>query len=69
MREGIKYADLSESEKNQFEEKFGDPSQNEAPDEISSAALNKWLFNTDTVDKALNHLMTQGIKGTRGGIS
>ncbi len=32
------------------------------PDEIGSAALNQWLFNTDTVDQVLNHLMTEGIK-------
>jgi len=59
VREGVKYDDLSDNEN---EEKFGDPSNGDAPDEISSAALNKWLFNTDTVDKVLNHLMTHGIK-------
>ena len=62
IREGIKYKDLSDEEKEQYEEKFGDPTQNEAPDEISSEALNKWLFNTNTVDQVLNHLMTYGIK-------
>jgi len=62
MREGIKYDDLSESEKKEYEEKFGDPTLEEAPDEISSSALNSWLFNTDTVDKVLNHLMVNGIK-------
>jgi len=62
MREGIKYDGLSESEKEEYEEKFGDPTQDEVPDEISSSALNSWLFNTDTVDKVLNHLMVHGIK-------
>ena len=62
MREGIKYDDLSEPEKKEYEEKFGDPSNEEAPDEIASSALNSWLFNTDTVDKVLNHLMVNGIK-------
>jgi len=61
VREGIKYDDLSDEEKEQYEEKFGDPTENEAPDEISSAALNSWLFNTNTVDQVLNHLMTHGI--------
>ncbi len=59
---GVKYADLSDEEKREYEEKFGDPTQGEAPDEIDSKALNDWLFNTDTVDKVLNHLMTQGIQ-------
>lgn len=62
MREGVKYKELSDAEKTQYEEKFGDPTEGEAPDEISSAALNKWLFNTDTVDKVLDHLMAHGIK-------
>ena len=53
QREGIKYAELSDREKEEYEEKFGDPSNEEAPEEIGSAALNKWLFNTDTVDKVL----------------
>lgn len=61
VREGIKYHELSDAEKKIYEEKFGDPT-NEAPEEIGSAALNSWLFNTDTVDKVLDHLMTNGIK-------
>jgi len=63
MYEGIKYKELNKAEQQQYEEKFGDPTENnEAPDEIANTALNTWLFNTDTVDKVLNHLMTQGIK-------
>ena len=30
------------------------------------AAVNKWLFNADTVDKVLEHLMTQGLKVADG---
>ncbi|MCB1156077.1 MAG: DEAD/DEAH box helicase family protein [Leptospiraceae bacterium] len=62
QREGIKYHELSEKEKQEYEEKFGDPSNEEAPDSISSEALNNWLFNQDTVDKVLEHLMKDGIK-------
>lgn len=62
IREGIHYNQLSDAEKEEYEEKFGDPTQGEAPDEISSTAINKWLFNTNTVDKVLDHLMTNGIK-------
>jgi type I restriction enzyme R subunit len=62
LREGIKYSELSDSEKEEYEEKFGDPSTGEIPDEISGSALNSWLFNTNTVDKVLQHLMTSGIK-------
>jgi len=62
IREGIKYEELSDKEKQEYEEKFGDPSTGELPDEISGAALNRWLFNADTVDKVINHLMENGIK-------
>ncbi|MCF6238361.1 MAG: DEAD/DEAH box helicase family protein, partial [Candidatus Marinimicrobia bacterium] len=62
QREGIKYSQLSDKEKQEYEEKFGDPTTGEAPDEIGSEALNRWLFNTDTVDKVLDHVMTDGVK-------
>jgi type I restriction enzyme R subunit len=62
VREGIKYHELSDSEKEEYEEKFGDPTEGEAPEEIGRSALNSWLFNTDTVDKVLDYLMTEGIK-------
>jgi type I restriction enzyme R subunit len=62
LREGIKYKELSDKEKKEYEEEFGDPTQEEAADEISSSALYNWLFNTDTVDQVLDHLMTNGIK-------
>lgn len=61
-REGIKYKDLSAEEQAEYEEKFGDPTNGETFDEISSTALNKWLFNTDTVDKVLAYVMENGIK-------
>ena len=66
QREGIKYSELSDKEKEEYEEKFGDPTSEEAPDTIGSGALNKWLFNTDTVDKVLEHLMNDGIKVSGG---
>ena len=31
------------------------------PDQVEAQAVNKWLFNKDTVDKVLAHLMTRGI--------
>jgi len=60
--EGVKYADLSPWEQREYEEKFGDPTTGEAPEEIGGSSINKWLFNTDTVDKVLAHLFEAGIK-------
>lgn len=62
QRTGIKYAELNEADKLKYEEQFADPLTGEYPDEIDAAALNKWLFNADTVDKVIAHLMEFGIK-------
>ncbi|MBS1515328.1 MAG: DEAD/DEAH box helicase family protein [Bacteroidetes bacterium] len=62
QRKGIKYAELSDEEKLEYEEQFADPITGEYPEEIDAGALNNWLFNTDTVDKVIAHLMLKGIK-------
>ncbi len=58
-REGIKYENLSEEEKDDWDAKEWDEEGN-IPDKVEAAAVNKWLFNIDTVDKVLKHLMTRG---------
>ncbi|KZS39739.1 restriction endonuclease [Aquimarina aggregata] len=65
--EGIKYKELSKKDKNQFENLFGDPTTGEVfTEEIDKNNLNKWLFNADTVDKVLDHLIVNGIKVSGG---
>lgn len=59
QREGIKYDDLSEEDKDQWDAKEWDEEGN-IPNRVEAAAVNKWLFNIDTVDKVLEHLMTRG---------
>jgi type I restriction enzyme R subunit len=61
-REGIKYDDLTPEEQEEYEETFFDDETGTMPKEIEPAALNSWLFNKDTVDKVLAHLMQNGIK-------
>jgi len=65
QREGIRYADLSDEEKAQWDEVEWDEDGN-TPDEVKAEALNKWLFNEDTVDKVLATLMTHGQKVAGG---
>jgi type I restriction enzyme, R subunit len=65
QREGIRYDDLSEAEKEQWDELEWDEEGN-TPDEVNAEALNKWLFNEDTVDKVLSTLMTHGQKVAGG---
>lgn len=65
QREGITYDRLSDEEKEAWDalewSDEGDP-----PDHVDANDLNKWLFNIDTVDKVLKHLMTNGIKVAGG---
>lgn len=63
-REGINYDSLSEEEKEQWEglDWGDDEDERGLPDRVNAAAINSWLFNKDTVDKVLQHLMEQGHK-------
>lgn len=59
VREGIVYDELSDAEKEEWDElDWGEDA--EAPDRVTSEAVNRWLFNEDTVDKVLEYLMTKG---------
>jgi type I restriction enzyme R subunit len=64
LRSGIKYVDLSEEEKDQWDSlDWGDDGP---PDEVGAEELNRFLFNEDTVDKVLETLMTRGYKVAGG---
>ncbi len=65
QREGIKYSELSEEDKERWDALEWDEDGN-VPVEVDAAAVNKWLFNKDTVDKVLEHLMTEGLKVANG---
>ena len=60
QREGITYDELSEDEKDQWDALEWDD-EGTVPDRVEAEAVNKWLFNKDTVDKVLAHLMTRGL--------
>jgi len=59
MADGIAYDDLSADEKDIYEQTFSDEEGN-LPASIDSSALNEWLFNHDTIKKALHILMEHG---------
>ncbi len=60
MEDGIKYDELSEEEKEEFEATFdGDEGIDK---EIGSSAINEWLFNADTIDIVLKRLMSEGLR-------
>lgn len=61
IEQGIVYDELSEDDKEAYEQTFEDE-HGDLPEVISSSALNTWIFNEDTIKQVLNILMTEGIK-------
>ncbi|TKJ22005.1 DEAD/DEAH box helicase family protein [Blastococcus sp. CCUG 61487] len=58
QREGIRYDELSDEEKEAWD--LAEWGEDDPPDAVLAEAVNKWLFNADTVDKVLETLMTRG---------
>ena len=57
VREGLVYDELSEDEKQQWDElEWGEEGP---PEAVDSAAINKWLFNEDTLSAKNKTLLTQ----------
>ncbi len=61
MDRGIKYEELTEEEKEEYENTFTDENDN-MPEEIEASAINSWLFNRDTIKQLLELLMKKGLK-------
>jgi type I restriction enzyme R subunit len=64
LRQGIRYNDLSETEKDDWDAL--DWGEADAPDAMSAEELGRFWFNADTVDKVLAQLMSQGHKVVGG---
>ncbi|SHK61449.1 type I restriction enzyme, R subunit [Bradyrhizobium lablabi] len=60
VRSGLRYADLTEEEKDQWD--MLEWGEDEIPDSVDAAEVNKRLFNEDTVDRVIAHLMQNGLK-------
>ena len=61
IEQGIAYDELSEADREAYENTFEDEN-GELPEKIVSSALNEWVFNEDTIRQVLHILMTEGIK-------
>ncbi len=59
MTKGIAYEELSPEEQEEYENTFSDEDGN-IPASIDASALNEWIFNEDTIKKALHTLMQHG---------
>ena len=58
---GISYGQLSEEDKEKWDALEWDE-EGSVPAAVEAPAMNKWLFNADTVDRVLEHLMREGLK-------
>lgn len=61
IEHGIVYDDLSEEDKETYEDTF-ENEDGELPEAIGASAMNTWIFNEDTIRQVLDVLMTNGIK-------
>ena len=61
IEQGIIYNDLSQEDKEAYEDTFEDEN-GKLPESIEASAINTWLFNEDTIKQVLHILMTEGLK-------
>lgn len=61
VQQGIVYDELSDEDKEIYENTF-EQEDGDVPDKIASSAINDWVFNEDTIRKALHILMTEGLR-------
>ena len=59
IERGIKYSELKEEDREEYENLF---EEGEVQEEISSNAINSWLFNIDTIKIILETVMQKGLK-------
>ena len=59
IERGIKYSELKEEDREEYENLF---EEGEVQEEISSSAINSWLFNIDTIKIILETVMQKGLK-------
>jgi len=60
VRSGLRYDDLSAEEKDQWD--MLEWGEDDVPDIVEAAEVNRRLFNEDTVDHVIAHLMQNGLK-------
>lgn len=61
LEHGIVYDELSDEDKEEYENQFANEN-GEFPESIDSSALNKYIFNEDTIREVLAVLMEKGIR-------
>ena len=61
IEQGIVYDDLSDADKEAYENTF-ENENGDLPESIASSAINEWVFNEDTIRQVLHILMQDGLR-------
>lgn len=66
LKNGINYDELSDEEKERFENVIGDPESTDAPKKIDGKEFYERIINSDTIDSMLQTVMNQGLRVKSG---
>ncbi len=66
LKEGLKYDDLSDQEKEKFETLIGDPEKGDAPKELNNTLFYSQIINDQTIDGMLETVMNEGLRVNNG---
>lgn len=67
LKQGVKYSDLTDEEKEEYEKTFLTP-EGELPTELSGTDFFKKIYNDNTVDLVIQSLMNEGLKVNSGDV-
>lgn len=66
LKNGIKYDELTEEEKQQYDNLIGNPEKEQVPKELDGAEFYDRIINSDTIDRMLQTVMNEGLRVKNG---
>lgn len=66
LKNGLNYDDLSDEEKEKYEDVIGDPESTDAPKKIDGKEFYERIINSDTIDAMLQTVMNEGLRVKNG---
>ena len=65
LKNGLRYSELSDAEKEEYEELFGND-DGSVPEHIEGSVFRRHVFNNDTIDKMFSDLFANGLRVENG---
>lgn len=66
LKSGLNYDDLSDEEKEKYEDVIGNPESTDAPKKIDGKEFYERIINSDTIDAMLQTVMNEGLRVKNG---